>query len=133
VAVTEVAVEEVTVAASAVLNLTAVGAVTKVAAPPPAGVIVTLVPTAPVLGVPFVGTSGQLPSAAPVVNVKAAEGPVLFVRKTVVDALLLSEPGMSTWSWVSASMSPAAIASVTGGLGACWNVAWVTGPPFAAS
>jgi hypothetical protein len=96
--VTEVGVDEVTLVASVVLNLTAVGAVTKVAAPPPAGVIVTLVPTPPVLGVPFVGMSGQLPSAAPVVNVKAAEGPVVFVRKTVVDVPLVSPAGMSTWS-----------------------------------
>ena len=124
--------DEVTVAASVVLNLTAVGAVTKVAAPPPAGGIVTLVPSAPVLGVPFVGMSGQLPSAAPGVNVKAAEGPVLFVRTRVADVPLLSAAGMSTWSWVSASMSPAAIGSLTV-VAPCWNVAWVTGPPFAGS
>ena len=84
--------------ASVVLNLTAVGAVTKLGLPPPVGVIVTLVPTAPVLGVPFVGVSGQLPSAAPVVNVKATEGPEVFVRKTVVDVPLVSPAGMSTWS-----------------------------------
>ena len=76
-AVTEVADAEVTLVCSVVLNLTAVGAVTKVAPPPPAGVIVTLVPTAPLLGVPLSGASGHVaaPEDDPVVNVKGAESP----------------------------------------------------------
>jgi hypothetical protein len=128
VAVTEVAVAEVTVAASAVLNLTAVGAVVKV--PPPAcGVIVTLVPTAPLLGVPFVGTSGHVP-AAPVVKAKVAESPDVLWTFTVVavPAASVGEVGRPTSAWVSASTDTNV---PTWSVPAWLNVTDVMGPPFA--
>jgi hypothetical protein len=104
VTVTEVAVDEVGVA-SVVLNLTAVGAVVKV--PLPCGVIVTLLPTAPLLGV-NVGTSGHMPAAAPVVKAKVAESPDVLWTFTVVAALGASAPGTVASSWVSASIATGA-------------------------
>jgi hypothetical protein len=123
-----VAVDDVGVA-SVVLNLTAVGAVPKLGLPPPVGVIVTLVPTAPLVGV-NVGTSGQVP-AGPVVKLKVAESPDVLCTRTVVAVLTVSPPGSPTSAWVSASTLTNVPA--TAAAGGCWNVTDVMGPPFAAS
>ncbi len=110
------------------LNRTAVGAVKKVGLPPSWGVIVTLLPTAPLEG-ENTGTSGQVP-AAPVVKLKVAESPDVLWTRTVVAVLAASVGlvGRLTSAWVSASMK----ATVPAWSVPPWvNVTDVIGPPFA--
>jgi len=123
--VTEEAVDAEGVA-SVVLNLTKFGALVKVP------LMVTVVPTAPLVG-ENVGTPGQVldgPVSGPVVKVKAAESPELLCRTTVVEVAPASVPGRPTSSWVSASIVPNVPAVV---VAPWWNVTVVTGPPLATS
>jgi hypothetical protein len=118
--VTEEALDAVGVA-SVVLNLTAVGAVTKLP------VIVTVLPIAPLVGV-NAGTPGHV-ADAPVVNAKVAESPVVLCTRTVVKVLGASAGVVMrpTSAWVSASTETNVPVLFEPWL----NVTDVMGPPFA--